>query len=108
MPPNMLGEQAFRQQFKAMVGQGCPNCTHNCFQRLAPVLKTILAYRKSFSDLPREAQDRDLLRMFNSSARDHKHQAVSEEHSDMEHTSPTLASPSSTAQHPKANGEGSQ
>ena len=109
MPANMLGEQAFRQQFKAMVGQGCPNCTHKCLQRLKPALPTILAYRKSFSDLPHAAQDRDLLWVFISSVHDHEHQAVSEEHSDMEHTSPTATSPSSTAPaSPKANRERSQ
>ena len=100
MPANMLGEQAFRQQFKAMVGQGCPNCTHKCSQRLKPALSTILAYRKSFSDLPHAAQDRDLLWVFISSVHDHEHQAVSEEHSDMEHTCPTPTSLSSAAPAP--------
>ena len=61
MPPNMLGNEAFTQQFKAMVGRGCPHCTHQCFKHLAPVQSTILAYRKSFSDLRKAAQDRDLL-----------------------------------------------
>ena len=56
-----------------------------------------------------EAQDRDLLLIVNSSVHDHEHQAVSEEHSDMEHTSPTATSTSSTApSSPKANRERSQ
>ena len=105
MPPNMLGNEAFTQQFKAMVGRGCPHCTHQCFKHLAPVQSTILDYRNRFSDLRKAAQDRDLLWMFHTSVHDHKHQAVSldhsyMEHSDMEHTSRTATSPSSTAPAP--------
>ena len=114
MPSSKLGEEAFREKFRGMCFRGCPNCKHSCFQRLAPSESHILNYRKSFHDLPRAAQDRDLLWIFSNCALDHDQQAISKEHSDMEHTSPTPTSPSSTApatpkaDTPEVKGEGSQ
>ena len=109
MPSSKLCEQVVHEKFKGLVFRGCPTCQSSCFQRLAPFDSHILDYSKSFCDLPRAAQDRDLLWMFSNCALDHGCQAVSEEHSDMEHASPTATSPSSTAPaSPKANRERSQ
>ena len=50
------------------LSKGCCHCGFSCFHALKEDHEGIMQYRRSFSELPKAAQDRDLLWIFSGSA----------------------------------------
>ena len=81
------------QEQNRKVRKGCRHCGLTCYEALANDEDSILKYRQSFKDLPKDVADRDLLWIFGGAIDDHMVPTLEESPAiQAEHTSPTASS----------------